>query len=163
MLNSTEIGISTAYKNEMLKNKDFSCFLTFRCEFIMRINVKMPIIVGILSCLSMINFTHSWVWIPILWWAMMSCKERWRWVSSKVVYIKWNNCFSRMKLVLHRLFPFNWCGILLSPFVVHISESACGRACNLLTSMLHIQRDKRSNYTLCKLWRDYAYAHPYFV
>ena len=62
MLNSTEHEISTAQKK--LKYRQIKKFLALSFSdviFIMLINVKMPIIVGILTFMSRTNFVLSWV------------------------------------------------------------------------------------------------------
>ena len=57
MLNSNEHEIST----QLLTNKEVSCFNLSRSDvvFIMLINVKMPMIVGILTFMSRINSVLS--------------------------------------------------------------------------------------------------------
>ena len=50
MLNSIKNEISNRQKNKMLKMKTFLAFKLSEVVFIMHINVKMPIIVGILTC-----------------------------------------------------------------------------------------------------------------
>ena len=69
MLNSTEHGISTAHKTEMLKNKDFSYFQT---AFIMLMNVTLSTIVGILTFMSMINFMKI-----LKEYLYKQCRPRW--------------------------------------------------------------------------------------
>ena len=59
MLNSTEHKISTAHKTKTLKKIGIFAFKLSYDVFIMLINVKMPIIVGILTFISWINFMLS--------------------------------------------------------------------------------------------------------
>ena len=56
MLNSTEHEISTALKIKILSNKVCLDLSLSDVVFIMRIYVKMPTIVGILTFMSKINF-----------------------------------------------------------------------------------------------------------
>ena len=56
MLNSTEHEISSAHKNKLMKSKIFLVLKSSDAVFILLINVKMPIIVGILTFMSRINF-----------------------------------------------------------------------------------------------------------
>ena len=61
MLNSTEHEISTANKKK-LKYRQMKTFLALSFSdvvFILLIDVKMPTIVGILTCMSRINFVLS--------------------------------------------------------------------------------------------------------
>ena len=55
--------IKLLIKNKILKSEEDSCFKSIRYGiyhvFIMRINVKMPTIVGILTFMSRINFVLS--------------------------------------------------------------------------------------------------------
>ena len=61
MLNSTEHEILNAHKyKNIMKFSFLLAQISLECYFVLLINVKMPTIVGILTCMSRKNFMLSW-------------------------------------------------------------------------------------------------------